>query len=153
MPINPSALERAMSAVGRLKADLAGYEDDVILASIESETNALELMDRIIETVAADEALVENGKARLKRIEARADRHRAILKAMMEEIGDKLERPLATLSVSYRTKPIVTDASALPAGLLRTAPDMHAIAKALKDGPVAGAELSNPAPVLTIRTA
>ncbi len=153
MPINPSALERAMSAVGRLKADLAGYEDDVILASIESETNALELMDRIIETVAADEALVENGKARLKRIEARADRHRAILKAMMEEIGDKLERPLATLSVSYRTKPIVTDASALPEALLRTAPDMHAIAKALKDGPVAGAELSNPAPVLTIRTA
>ena len=42
--------------------------------SIEGETDAFELMDRIIEQVVADKALVESGKARLKRIEARADR-------------------------------------------------------------------------------
>ena len=124
----------------------------MILASIESETNALEMMDLVIEAVVADEQLVERGMARLKRIEARANRHRLILHAMMEQIAEKVERPLATLSISYRTKPIVTDASRLPPELMRTAPDMALIAKALKIGAVPGAEVSNPAPTLTLHT-
>jgi hypothetical protein len=140
-----------MAAVSRLKAELVEQDSDMILASIESETNALELMDKVLEAVVADELLVEQGSARLKRIEARANRHRLILRAMMEEISEKVERPLGTLSISYRTKPIVTDAGLLPTTLLRTAPDMQAIAKALKVGPVAGVEASNPAPVLTLR--
>ena len=97
-PVSPRRLERAMSAVAQLKAQLAGYDDDAILDAIDSETNALELIDRIAERVIADQAMVEAGKARLRRIEARVERHRAILQAMMEEIGPKLERPLATLS-------------------------------------------------------
>ena len=40
--VSPRRLEAAMSAVGRLKEHVAGYEDDVILASIRSETNALD---------------------------------------------------------------------------------------------------------------
>lgn len=152
MSISPHKLTAAMSAVSRLKAELAEQDADMVLASIESETSALELMDLVIEAVVADEALVEQGSARLKRIEARANRHRLILRAMLEQIGEKMERPLGTLSISYRTKPIVTDAALLPQALLRTAPDMALIAKALKVGPVAGVEASNPAPVLTLRT-
>lgn len=151
MTISPYKLVAAMSAVSQLKAELADQSDDMILASIESETNALEVMDQIIEAVIADEAMVEQGKQRLKRIEARADRHRMVLRAMMEAIGERVERPLATLSIAYRTKPIVTDASLLPQALLRTAPDLHAIAKALKAGAVPGVAQSNPAPSLTIR--
>jgi hypothetical protein len=151
--ISSYKLTAAMAAVSRLKAELASQDSDMILASIESETNALELMDRVIEAVVADELMVEQGSARLKRIEARANRHRLILRAMMEQIAEKVERPLATLSISYRTKPIITDASRLPPELMRTAPDMTALARALKDGAVAGAELSNPSPVLTLRTA
>ena len=150
--ISPYKLERAMSAVSRLKAELAEQDSDMILASIESETNALELMDKVLEAVVADELLVEQGSARLKRIEARANRHRLILRAMLEQIGEKVERPLGTLSISYRTKPIVTDAGQIPEALMRRAPDMALIAKALKVGPVAGVEASNPAPVLTLRT-
>jgi len=151
--ISPYKLTAAMAAVSRLKAELASQDADMILASIESETNALELMDKVLEAVVSDELMVEQGSARLKRIEARAQRHRLILRAMMEQIAEKVERPLATLSISYRTKPVVTDASRLPPELMRTAPDMTALARALKDGAVAGAELSNPSPVLTLRTA
>jgi hypothetical protein len=142
-----------MSAVSRLKAELASQDADMVLASIDSETNALEMMDLVIEAVIADEAMIEKAEARMKRIEARANRHRLILKAMMEEIAEKVERPLGTLSISYRTKPIVTDASKLPEALMRRAPDMALIAKALKAGPVDGVEQSNPSPVLTLRTA
>jgi hypothetical protein len=152
MTISPYKLTAAMSAVAQLRAELAGQDDDMILASIESETNALELMDQIIDAVVADEALVEQGKARLKRIEARADSRRLILRAMLEAIGEKVERPFATLSISYRTKPIVTDPTLLPQALLRTAPDMALIAKALKAGEVPGVTQSNPAPSLTLRT-
>ena len=151
--ISPHKLTAAMAAVSRLKAELAEQDSDMILASIESETNALELMDKVLEAVVADELLVEQGSARLKRIEARANRHRLILRAMMEEIAEKVERPLGTLSISYRTKPIVTDPTLLPEAFIRRAPDMHLIARALKDGAVAGAELSNPMPSLTIRSA
>jgi hypothetical protein len=141
-----------MSAVGRLKEQLAGYEDDVILASIESETNALDLIDRIIEHVVADEALVESGKARLKRIEARADRHREILKAMMAEIAEKVERPLATLSLGTGPRTaVVTDAKLIPEVYWRRAIDKQELLRGLKAGTVEGAELSNGAPVLTLR--
>jgi hypothetical protein len=141
-----------MSAVGRLKEQLAGYEDDVILASIESETNALDLIDRIIEHVVADEALVESGKARLKRIEARADRHREILKAMMAEIAEKVERPLATLSLGTGPRTaVVTDAKLIPEVYWRRAIDKQELLRGLKAGAVEGAELSNGAPVLTLR--
>jgi len=150
--INPRKLERAMSAVAQLKAQLAGYEDDVVLASIESETQALELIDRLVEHVVADEALVESGKARLKRIEARADRHREILRAMMAEIAEKVERPLATLSLGTGPRTaVVTDAQAVPDVYWRRAIDRQELLKALKNGPVEGAELSNGAPVLTLR--
>jgi hypothetical protein len=143
-----------MSAVGKLKAELAGYENDDLLASIESETDALELMDRVIEHVVADEALVERGKARLKRIEARADRHRDILKAMMEQIAEKVERPLATLSLGTGPRTaIVTDQAAIPDVYWRRAVDKAELLKALKAGPVQGAELSNGSTVLTIRPA
>jgi hypothetical protein len=152
--ISPFKLTAAMSAVSRLKAELADHDDDMILASIESETNALELMDRIIENVVADEALVERGKERLKRIEARADRHRLILKAMMEEIAERVERPLATLSIGTGPRAvIITDERAVPEYYFRHAPDKVAIGKDLKAGKqIEGAELANGAPVLTMRS-
>jgi hypothetical protein len=143
-----------MSAVAQLKAQLAGYDDDAILDAIDSETNALELIDRIAERVIADQAMIEAGKVRLRRIEARVDRHRAILQAMMEEIGPTLERPLATLSLG--TGPgsaVITDAKVVPEVYWRRSIDKVELLRALKKGAVDGAELSNGATVLTIRKA
>ena len=153
--INPHKLVAAMSAVGKLKAELTGYENDDLLASIESETDALELMDRVIEHVVADEALVERGKQRLKRIEARADRHRSILKAMMEQIAEKVERPLATLSLGTGPRTaVITDEQSVLDVYWRRSIDKAELLKALKAGDsVQGAELSNGSTVLTIRPA
>jgi hypothetical protein len=144
---------RAMSAVGQLKEQLAGHDDADILASIESETNALELMDRLIEAVVADEALVEMGTDRLRRIEARANKRRAILARMMEEIGERIERPAATLSIGAgRQRAIITDEKAVPETYFRSAVDKMELLRALKDGPVPGAEISNGPAVLRIST-
>ena len=154
--ISPYKLERAMSAVARLKAELAEQDADMILASIESETNALELMDKVIEAVVADEELVERGTARLKRITARANRHRLILKAMMTEIAERVERPLATLSVSHRTELAeVPTNEELPAAFLRSAPDKTLITKTLRAGEqVPGYELrEKPDLTMTLRSA
>jgi heterodisulfide reductase subunit B len=133
-----------MAAVSRLKAELAEQDADMILASIESETNALELMDKVLEAVVADELLVEQGSARLKRIEARANRHRLILRAMMEEIAEKVERPLGTLSISYGPRSaVIVDQGVIPNEFFRRTVDKAELLRALKAGPVAGAELSN----------
>jgi hypothetical protein len=162
MPSNaPSSykLEAAMSQFMQLRAQgqQEGWwpqDDEDQLAVAESETDILEILDAYAERVMQRELLADRAKARAKRLEDGAEPYRRVIREIMQQIvGDKIQRPLYTANVSYRTKPIVTDAGALPADLLRTAPDMHAIAKALKDGPVSGAELSNPAPVLTIRTA
>jgi hypothetical protein len=133
--ISPYKLERAMAAVSRLKAELASQDSDMILASIESETSALELMDLVIEAVVADEALIEKAEARMRRITARANRHRLILKAMMEQIAERVERPLATLSVSHRTEVVeVPTNEELPSMFFRTTPDKTMIAKTLRGG-------------------
>jgi hypothetical protein len=102
----------------------------------------------------ADEALVGRGKERLRRIEARAERHRTILKAMMEEIAEKVERPLATLSIGTGPRAvIITDQAALPEFYFRRAPDKIALGKDLKAGKqIEGAELANGMPVLTMRS-
>lgn len=64
-----------------------------------------------------------------------AGRSRDVIRKMLEALElTKLERPVFTALIGYRTKAIITDPSALPE-------------------PVSGAELSNPAPVLTIRSA
>lgn len=160
MPADPSAykLEQAMSRYMQLRAEgeRDGWwpqEEEDALAIAESETDILEILDGYAERVMQRESLAERAKQRAKRLEASADTDRRVIREIMEVIGEKVTRPLYTASIGYRTKAVVTDAAALPADLLRTAPDMHAIARALKDGPVAGAELSNPAPVLTLRSA
>ena len=152
----PSAyqMEAAMSAALQVKATLSDDGDDaLLLGMLEGETDVFELVDRLAEQAVADKKLAEMASERAKRLEARAARHRDLILRMLEALEvRKLERALFTASVGYRTKAIVTDPEALPETLMRRSPDLHAVAKALKDGPVDGAELSNPTPVLTLRT-
>jgi hypothetical protein len=74
---------------------------------------------------------------------------------IIEALGvSPLERPLYSASISYPRKPIVTDAMAVPDKFSRVSVDMIALGKALRAGEtIPGAELKNPAPMLTIRTA
>lgn len=151
--ISPQRLMAAMSAAQQVKQLLIGYSDEDLLASLESETDALELLDRVAEQAIADKELAAKASERAKRLGERAERARDIVKRMLEALElKKIERPLFTASIGFHTKAIVTDPDALPDALIRHAPDMVAIGKALREGEVPGATLSNPEPRLTIRT-
>lgn len=152
-PPSPIAVERAMSAAMRLRETLADDQEGFTL-SLDSETDVLELLDRIIEQSVSAGERAAKATERAKRLNARKDRLRDTATRMLDALGidEPLERTLYTASISHTTKAIVTDASLLPDYAIRRAPDMQAIAKHLKVGPVPGAEQSNPAPVLTIRT-
>ena len=152
--LSPRRLEAAMSAAMQLIAQLPDDDETLRRDTVEGETDALAMMDQIAERVMADEALVERARERAKRLEARADRHREIITQMMAALElTKLDRALFTASIAYRSKAMVTDADQLPDDYIRHAVDMVKLGKALHAGTaVEGAMLSNPAPVLTIRT-
>jgi hypothetical protein len=79
-----------------------------------------------------------------------------ILLAMMEQIAERVERPLATLSIARRQElQEVATNEALPAALIRSAPDRTLIGKMLRRGDdVPGYVLQDkPDLVLTLRTA
>jgi len=151
--INPRRLEQAISAAMRIRQTLLTDDDKLLTDTIDGETDAIALLDAIVEQALADEALVETARERIKRLEARADRRRGIVLAMLEALElHKVERPLFTASVSHRSKPLVSDPAVLPEAFIRRAPDMILLAKALRGGEtIDGAVLSNPQPVLTIR--
>jgi len=155
MSVSPVTIERVMSDAQQAIAALPDTSDqELLLATIEGESDALEAIDRLAEMALADKHLVEIARARAQRLEARAAGTRAVIVAMMQGLHlAKLQRPLATMSISHTTTAKVTDQAELPAEYMRAAPDMHAIRKALTAGEaVPGAVLNNPMATLTIRS-
>ena len=151
-----AAIERAMSAAMEVISTLPDDEDHaLLLGSLEGETDIMEVLDRVIESSIADKKLAELARERARRIEARADRTREIATRIVEALAiSPLERPVYTASLTFPRKPLVTDEEALPSAYIRHVPNMIAIGKALRAGEtIPGAELKNPAPLLTIRTA
>ena len=158
----PPSSFRVMNAVNAAKSlrdsliaeDGTIADDDRLLCDlIEGETDVFDLLDRIVEASMADGVLADMAAARAARLKARKDRLRQFALGILEALDIKkpVERAVYTASIQRRTKPIVTDASLLPEALLRTAPDMMAIGKALKEGPVPGVEQNNPQPFIVIR--
>ena len=145
-------------------ASLADGDEDLMLDMIEGETSLVECIDALLARSAADRALIEGTakvvsdlQDRARRIEKRIAFDRALIEQamMMAEIA-KLERPVATLSLSNRAPGLrIDNESDIPAEFWTAgAPklDRKALPAALKDGrPVPGAALSNAAPSLTVR--
>ena len=151
-----AAIERAMSAAMEAISALPDDNDHLLLLGvIEGQSEIFELLDKIVEWSIADKKLAELARERARRIEARSDRTREIATRIVEALGvSPLERPVYTASITYSRKPLVTNADALPGTFIRHAPDLVAIGKALRAGElIPGAELKNPEPMLTIRTA
>lgn len=154
------AMERAMSAAMQLRAALIeedgtlANDDKLLCDMLEGQTDVMEMLDRVIEASMADAVLAEMASARATRLGKRKGSLRDLAARMIEalELRGPIERAAYTASVGHRTKAIVTDPAQLPADLIRHAPDMGAIAKALRTGPVPGAVLTNPVPSLTVRT-
>lgn len=135
-------------------ADGTVADDDALLIDmLDGETDIFDLVDRLGEQAIADKLLAEKASERAKRIERRSEHARDVISRILAALDlSKLERAVFTASLSYHTKPIITDPAALPEAFVRRAPDLRLIARALKDGPVSGAEQSNPEPRLTLRS-
>lgn len=149
---------------GRLLADDPDLDEKTLLDTLEGETN---LIDRIIgicrvsrEAGAHAEVcdrIMDDLKVRKKRHEDRAARLRSIALWAMQEAGiQKIPAPDMNISISKgRSSVVITDANALPLGFVdfEPKPDKAKIKESLEEGhAVAGAELSNGQPTLSIRT-
>ena len=112
-----------------------GYDDDIVVASIESETDLMRVFDRVAERIDQDNRSAVIARERAKRLEARADRNTEFLDYLMRTIGNqtKIERPTAT--VFYQaTPPKLEIEGEVPETFMTSVPDKAAITKALKAG-------------------
>ena len=126
---------RAYALQEQLRAE--GYEDDVVTAAIESETDLFRVFDRVAERIDQDNRSAVIARERAKRLENRADRNTEFLDFLMRTIGNqtKIERPTAT--VFYQANPPkleIDPDTRLADSLLTVVPDKAAITKALKAG-------------------
>jgi len=126
---------KAYALQEQLRAE--GYEDDVVTAAIESETDLFRVFDRVAERIDQDNRSAVIARERAKRLEARADRNTEFLDFLMRTIGNetKIERPTAT--VYYQANPPkleIDPDTRLADSLLTVVPDKAAITKALKAG-------------------
>ena len=119
-------LAKALEAVEFLKRNYAdAFADDPDLATdmIEGSTDLFDVVERMVESIAEDEALVEackilerNQADRRRRVEKRATMKRAlVLTALQTAEVRKREFPVGTVSLSRVSgKPIVTEEADVP---------------------------------------
>jgi len=158
MAINPRRIVAALAEANQLLDELGAAAADERLKwdSLEGETRFFAVLDRLAELANGDKALLDEGTLRLRRIKARAEKTREVMRRMLAEVGmgkGSLERPLYTATVSYGEPPLkLMDETELPEAFIRHSPDSRMIKAALLKGQtVPGAVLGNPEPVLTLR--
>lgn len=161
MNINTTMIE----AVSSVLRDMLGedFDADTFWDSLDGETDALDIVDAVLERHFADKALADATKAqaadlaaRAKRIAERAEAHKKALMVVLNAAGEKkLERPLATVSKRAGSVSLsITDESAIPSQLTVTtvSPDKTAIRAALKEGEeIPGAELIRGPETISLR--
>lgn len=160
--------EKELMAARALKESLAVLvqgDPDLLLDSIEGETNLLECIDALIDEIDEAELLRAGIKARKQslderdgRLERRIKLYRGLIQQALEIAGrDKLERPSATPCLTkLPQKVIITEEPDIPVEFWKSEPalDRRALGEALKAGRlVPGATLSNGGIGLTIRRA
>jgi len=140
-------------------------EEDSLGDTLEGITDLHEMIAAVIRSALVDEALysglrfrVDDMRERLSRLELRASKKRQLALEAMSEAGlAKLEQPDFTASVRAGSPALVVIAEEnIPAPYWLPQPpklDRQAILGELKRGiAIAGAEMSNPKPVLSVRT-
>lgn len=145
-------------------ADTLGDDDEARTDMAEGETELFEAVERAIGDIrecdvvdAGCQLEIEKLIARRDRARARRDHVRAAIEQAMVTAGlDKIPLATKTLTLTKRAgKAVITDEAAIPADFWAPQPpklDKAALAEALKDGPVAGATLSNGSVSLQIRS-
>jgi Siphovirus Gp157 len=148
-----------------LLAEWPGIDDQCLLDTLEGITDLHEMIAAVIRSALVDEALGSGLRARLddmkerqSRLEVRASKKRELALQAMSETGlTKLEQPDFTASARAGVPAlVVVSEQAVPeAYWLTQLPklDRQALLGELKRGrAIPGVELSNPKPVLIVRT-
>jgi hypothetical protein len=152
-----------------LKAALEAEDLDpqTLLDTLEGETNLLEALAEVAESIAQDECFadalttrISTIKERKSRLERSAETKRNLIIMAMEKAHLKsVKQPNATISVrATKPKLVVVDEALVPGKFFKSAEpilDRAALKAALEelppDGGIPGAELSNGGVTLTIR--
>lgn len=157
------------SLIQRIAADLRNmlgedFDADTFLDTLDGETDAADIADRLLAALADADAMAEaiksqeaDMKARRQRYEARGDAFRRQLFLLLDAIGEKkLERPRATVSRRSGLPSVqITDETAIPSQLCKTTvtPDKAAIkAQLLAGETVPGAQIVMGDDGVTVRT-
>ena len=140
-------------------------DDETIRDTLEGITDLHEMIAAVIRSALVDEALhaglrfrLDDMRERLSRLELRGSKKRELALAAMTEVGlSKLEQPDFTASARAGTPALVVIAEeSIPGAYWLPQPpklDRQAILGELKRGiEIPGAEMSNPKPVLSVRT-
>ncbi len=170
-PTPPSAyrIQQAVAHAHELRDALLAdpdyaFDPDLLRDTLDSETDAVALVRRLVRYVLDTDAMAAAAKARLAdlaarkaRFEARSDRARATVQQMLEALDIRsLADPEFSLSVSQgRGSVVIVDEASVPEQFIKTERriDRAGIGAALKAGAlVAGAVIGNAQQTLTIRT-
>lgn len=157
--------------IARISAELRDmlgddFDDATFLDTLDGETDALDIADKMLGAVLETEALAEAVKAqeadmsaRRARLEARAEAYKGRLMILLDATGQKkLERPRATISKRAGSLSVrITDEASVPSQLCTvkttTAPDKAAIRKQIEAGEIVpGAELVRGDDTVSVRT-
>jgi Siphovirus Gp157 len=149
----------------RLLADYPNLDEETVADTLEGITDLHEMIAVVIRSALVDEALhfglrsrLDDMKERLCRLDLRASKKRQLALDAMTEVGlSKLEQPDFTASARAGSPAlvIVAEEKIPEAHWLPQPPklDRQAIFAELKGGKVIpGAQMSNPKPVLSVRT-
>jgi len=160
-----SELIRYQGTKERLLAAWPEIDCETLRDTLEGITELHEIIAAVIRSALVDEALqaglrfrVDDMKERLSRLELRAAKKRQLALEAMTEAGlSKLEQPDFTASARAGTPAVVVIAQdRIPEAYWLSQPpklDRQAILGELKRGlDIPGAQMSNPKPVLSVRT-
>ena len=149
----------------RLLADYPNLDEETLADTLEGITDLHEMIAAVIRSALVDEALhaglrtrLDEMKQRLSRFEERAAKKRQLALEAMSEVGlSKLEQPDFTASARAGSPSLVVVTEETIPGVywLPQPPklDRQGILGDLKRGAeIAGTQLSNPKPVLVVRT-
>jgi hypothetical protein len=149
----------------RIIQEIPGTDDETIRDTLEGITDLHEMIAAVIRSALVDEALysglrfrIDDMKERLSRLELRAGKKRELALQAMTEAGlSKLEQPDFTASARVGVPALVVIAEdQIPGTYWLPQPpklDRQSILAELKRGvEIPGAQMSNPKPVLSVRT-
>lgn len=157
----------AIANVAQVIRDMLGddFDDATFWDTLDGETDAGEILDRLIWHTQTDQHLAESIKeheaslrARRQRVEARVAAHKAAMLSVLDAAdAKKAERPCATISRRSGSMSVrIVDEESVPSQLCKIVrtPDKTAIKKSLEAGEqVPGAELERGPDGITMRVA